>query len=627
MSQEKFERVVRIMQHRKDAQSPLLTEMLNVQRRYHADYVIPMPDMDEQPDLPPLTPALVSQAIDQPALTAAQVQPHLFCPPLDFTKDKGTKSREYARKRELALKHTHHKSKMRLQAYRMYRHMSGYATATMVVRPSWKDKEPVIEVRDPMSAYPEPKDASDMSRPADIGFIHRKSAGWIRATFPQSRTEVGGPIPPEDADLAELWEIVEWWDAEHVIWGIFGPSWGDATREFNRPGGAHQWLHTFPNRCGHAPVATMPRITLDRVATQIAHNTGIIDFMGRLLTLDMIAAERNVFPDRYIIGDQNQMVRIVTNGGEWADGRTGKTNILEGARIVGEMRSQPDPMTRAAYDTLERNFKVSTGMSSMQMGENGSNLRTGRALAEMYGVSVDPRVQELQAIAEHGYAELNESVLATWEHCFGEFGKRTIFAGFAGEGSVTDFDPARHVEGEYRNAVSYAIPGADVQGTTITLGQLYGTNAISLKTMRAKHPYIEDAELEARLVDSEQIERAMFDTVLQRAGAGELPITYLAKVAKAIIEGKHIADAIEAADEAARLEQAAQPPMPEDPALMAPPEAMPGLEAIGPGAEAMAALGAGPAPPPAADPGIGPTPGQVGLDQLMSAMRGGGAMR
>lgn len=613
-----FDAICRIMEHRRGAQSPVLTEMLEVRKRYHADYVIPLPDVDEQPDLPPLTPALVANAIDAPALTAAQVVPRIFCPPIDVSKLTGTRSREFARKREHAVKATWYSNKVRLQLYRWYRHLSGYATSFIVTRPGWRAGHPIVEVRDPLTAYPEPKDPADLSRLGDCGFVHPRSASWVRARFPQARREMGGPVPPPDSSDDVLWDIIEWWDAEHQVWGLLGPTHNDVDIE---PGGGQMELARFPNRAERCPVTTGPRITLDRVGTQVAHNTGIIDFMGRLLTLDMIAAERNVFPDRYIIGDQNQMVRIVTNGGQWADGRTGQTNVIEGARAIGELRSQPDPMTRAAYDTLERNYKVSTGQFGAQMGENTSNLRTGRAIAEIYGVSVDPRVMELQAIAEHALSEMNEDILVTWERCWPSL-KTTLFAGFAGNRSVDDFEPARHIEGEHRNAVTYTIPGADVQQTTITLGQLYGTDAISLKTMREKHPYIEDPELEERHVEEERIVRAMFDSVLTRAQAGELPLPYLARIAREIRKGKTIDEAVELADSELRREQATAPEAPEE-GLAAPPEAMPGLEGAAPAGDMLAALGAGPEGQPTGPP-IGPTDGQVGLDQLLSTMRGGG---
>lgn len=619
-----FDDIVQVVENRRAANSDLINEMLEVRKRYHADYIIPMPDLDDQPDLPPLTPALVANAIDAPALDAGQVLPDVFCPPIDFTKHTGVKSREYARKREHAVKSTWYASKMRLQLYRMFRHMCGYASATILTRPNYKLGMPYIEIRDPLSAYPEPKDAKDLDRVANIGFIHGRSATWLRNRFPAAAEENGGPIPRIERTDIEMWDMIEWWDDDQLVWGILGPQYPRNGRYQGNLNVAarHFHLKTFRNKIGRCPAVTMPRITLDRIATQVAHNTGIIDFMGRLLMLDMIAAERNVFPDRYIVGERNEMPRITSNAGNWADGRTGQTNMLEGVSQIGELKSQPDPMTRAAYDTLERNYKVSTGMSGLTMGENTSNLRTGRAISEIYGVSVDPRVMELQRIAEHGLAEMNEDILATWESCWPD-DKVTLFAGFAGNRSVDEIRPAKHIEGEHRNAVTYTIAGADVQQTTIALGQLYGTDAISLDTMRRKHPYIDDAEVEKRLVDGERIERAMFDTVLAKAQNGELPLTYLARVSRGIIDGKTIDEAVEEADEKLREEQATAPEAPPE-GMGAPPEAMPGLEAAAPAGEQVAALGAGPGPQPGGPP-IGPTDGQVGLDQLMSAMRGAGA--
>lgn len=629
MTMRSFEDICRIIEHRRDQDGPLINQMIEVRNRYHADYVIPIPDMDDQPELPPLTPALVANAIDAPALAAAQVQPDIFCPPLDPTKLSGVRSREYARKREHAIKATHYKSKMRLQAYRIFRHMGGYATAAMLVRPSYRLGFPIIETRDPLTAYPEPKAAEDMSRVADVGFVHHRSAGWIRQRFPHARRENGGPVGAPGTDGDELWDIVEWWDDDQTVWGLLGPQSihsGSATEGYLNSGGRigkELLLASYANKIGHCPAVTMPRITLDRIATQVAHNTGIIDFMGRLLMLDMIAAERNVFPDRYMVGDRGDIPRITSNNGQWADGRTGQTNLLAGVTQVGEMRSQPDPMTRAAYDTLERNYKVSTGQFGAQMGENTSNLRTGRAIAEIYGVSVDPRVMELQRIVEHGFAELNESILATWEACWPD-DKVSLFAGFAANRAVDEFIPAKHVEGSHDNAVSYTIAGADVQQTTIALGQLLGTEALSLASFRRRHPWIDDPDTEEQLVSIEKIDRALFDSVLMRAQGGELPLTYLATIGEQVKQGKSITEAIAAADAEIREQQAAAPEAPEDPALGAAPEEMPGLEALGAGAPAMAAMGAAPQPPGQGAP-IGPTEGQQGMAALISAMRAGGA--
>lgn len=621
-----FDEVVTIMQQRRDDQSPLIAAMIEVRNRYNADYVIPLPTLDDQPEFPPLTPALVANGVDAPAMSAAQITPDIFCPPIDFSKPSGKRSQEYAEKREHAIKATWHANKWNLQSYRLFRHLAGYATSAIVIRPDFKLGIPLIEIRDPLTAYPEPKAAEDVTRIGNAGFIHQRSADWIRRNFPATREEVGGPVAAQGRDEQELWDILEWFDEEQYTWGILGPTYPGSERGQDRfvvsEGriGRHFHLATTRNRTDMCPVVTGNRITLDRIATQLQHHLGIMDYMARLFTLDMIAAERNVFPDLYIIGDRGGSPRVVSNSGNWADGRTGQINVIEDANAVGQIRSTPDPMTRAAYDTLERNFKVSTGQFGAQMGENTSNLRTGRALSEMYGMSVDPMVMELQRIAEHALAEMNGDILRCWETYWPER-KVRLFAGFSGNRAIDEFEPERHVEEMHENSVSYTIAGADVQQTTIALGQLYGTDAISLETFRRRHPYIEDAEFERRAVESERMERTMFDSILQRASTGELPVRYLAVIARHLKDGVGIADAIEKADQELAEAQATPPPAPEAPMAL-PPEAMPGLEAAGAGGGALAALGAGPTPQP--EPTIGPTPNQVGLDQLMSAMRGGG---
>ena len=55
-----FEEIVGIVRQRQDIQSPLLNKMIEVKERYNGEYVIPLPSMDEEPVLPPLTPSLIS---------------------------------------------------------------------------------------------------------------------------------------------------------------------------------------------------------------------------------------------------------------------------------------------------------------------------------------------------------------------------------------------------------------------------------------------------------------------------------------------------------------------------------------------------------------------------------------
>ena len=87
--------------------------------------------------------------------------------------------------------------------------------------------------------------------------------------------------------------------------------------------------------------------------------------------------------------------------------------------------------------------------------------------------------------------------------------------------------------------VSHSIPGADVQATTIQLGQLLGMKGISLRTFRTKHPFIDDPEMEGRRVDEEQLEEAVLASIQQQALSGQLPVVYVGSV-RVILKRTHL---------------------------------------------------------------------------------------
>ncbi len=140
-----FDEIVGIVRLRQDAQSPLLERMLQVQERYNGDYVIPLPSMDNEPVLPPLTPALIAENVDAVAQRAASVVPFIGCPAIDESKERGIRSREYADIRRRALAATWYQSKYKVKIRRAYRHLAGYATTCLVVTPDFDKGLPRIE--------------------------------------------------------------------------------------------------------------------------------------------------------------------------------------------------------------------------------------------------------------------------------------------------------------------------------------------------------------------------------------------------------------------------------------------------------------------------------------------------
>lgn len=615
-----YDEVVRIMEVRRAANSRIVEMMLAVRTRYDGDLAIPLPDMDTAPIMPTLTPALVAQTIDHHAIRAASTPPGILVPPLDPMKDTGVRSKEYARIRQKALYATWFRNKFNLGIRRMYRHLTGYATAVAVVVPDYINEWPSIEVRDPLSAYPEPKAAEDLSPVANCGFIYERSAHHLRERYPKVRRENGGPIG-EPGDDTELWNVVEWLDEECCIIGILGPRDNmSRSAQDTRQGHVAPFmeLRRYPNPLGRCPVISMPRVTLDRIASQIQMQMGNIDLQAKMLALAIVAEERAVFPDRWVVGRPGEAPRIISNGGNWMDGRTGATNILDGVGAVGQLDSAPPDSTGRTIDRLERNFRVSVGDVPAFGGETYGALRTGRGIDSMLNASVDPMVQELQEIMQAGLGHLNELILDTWSGCFGhDLGgvkrKFELFSGWGGVADIIEFEPVTHVEST-ANSVSYAIAGADVQAVTIQVGQMLGAEMISQDTARQMHPWISDAEHEEQQLNLERLSNAAWQAAGQRLVAGEIPLETVPMLEKHLKNGKSIAEAMaEVQKEMQELQATPAVEPPPEAGMIAPPETMLGLEA-GP-------AGVAQPPPPDLAPQIGPSQGQQGLQQLFAALR------
>ncbi len=586
-----FEEIVGIIRQRQEAQSPLLERMLDIKERYNGDYVIPLPSMDEEPILPPLTPALISENIDAVAQRAASVMPFIGCPALDPSKERGRRSRQYADVRKRALAATWYQNRFKVKMRRAYRHLAGYATTALCIYPDFELGMPKIEVRDPLGVYPEPQAAENYDVPRNCGFIYGKSGDWLRANYPASRTENGGPVASDENARQELWDVCEWVDAEHIVIGIMGPRYAYHNQSYSYHSTQLE-LSRAINRAGMPCVITPGRITLDKIASSVSNVVGMTDLMAKLMALEIIAQEKAIFPDRYIIGRSGQVPMIV--GGEWKDGREGEVNVLLDAEQIGELRSSPDPATNIAIDRLERNARISTGTVPQIGGESYGALRTGRGIDALMGASLDPRVQELQETMEAHLPYLNECIFACYRGYFDQQ-KFVTFTGYSGDFGHVEFTPEEHFE-SFDNVVSHSIPGADVQGTTIQLGQLLQMKGISLNTFRVKHPFVDDPEAEGRRVDEEQLEEAVMAGIQQQAAQGTMPIVYVAKIEKFRKDGHDIFESIRRADEELRKEQAEEIPEPAEGQMMAP-EAAPGLAG---GPEMMA----GAPPPEQAPPGI-----------------------
>jgi hypothetical protein len=603
-----FNEIVNIVKDLQIQQGPVLNRMKDILDRYDGDWVLPLPDIDKEPNLPPLTPALIADAVDNMAMRAASVRPVNIFPAIDPNKDRGRRSREYAEKRRKIVAATYHNSKWNLARRRYYRQLAAYHTCSLVVLPDFQTGLPKIEVRDPLGTYVEPQANEELRQPEYVAFVTRHSAEYLRRVYPQSRQENGGPI--HSHDLRELWDCVEWYDLDQTVFGIIGPVWDDRRMSNERPWITpwQQLSPAYPNRVGASPAVVPHNVSLGRIASRIGSMLGNVDLQARLMALDILAQEKAIWPDMYAIGRSGGMPRII--GGTWKDGREGDINLLQDVESIGQIRSTPDVRTTQIIDRLERNFRTSTGLLPQFGGETYGALRTGRGIDALTGMALDPRIQELHEISEAWLPHLNAVILETYKAYWPDK-KFSMYSGWPGDKGIVEFTPKEHIE-TTDNTVSYNLPGADVIQQTQILGSLRGAKAISGKTFRAMHPYIDDPEAEERLVQDEDFDEALRQSILQKLLTGELPLVASALIKKYVADGLDIFDAVVKADEEMRARQATQAPEP-PPGMAAAPETMPGMAAP---PEQMMAMQA---PPGQAGPAMAPDR-RAQMAQILQAM-------
>lgn len=612
MAPKDFQEAVAIVRSRRLAQSALIGQMVQVQQRYNGTYTLPVSKSDDQSDRPIVSPALINEAVDTPALRAASVEPMWFCPALDPTKDKGTKSVDRANTRSKALVSTYRQSKAKLILRKAYRQIAGYGMAAMVIVPDDKTNMPRLSLRDPLSAYPEPKDSHDVSLVENVGFVYLKSGNWLRSRYPEAREENGGPVMDSVAVGGnDLWEVLEWMDETTTRVGVMGQHrqqtrWG--TTEMPMELGGKE-VHSWPNRLGFCPAVVPQTITLDRLVSRLYFMCAKTDLMAYLIDLDIQATEKSIFPDRWISSQPNETAEIVGADGRWQDGRTGHVNILKGMAGIGELRGTPDPNNKNTINQLEEYARQDTALTDSMTGQvGGQAMRTGRGLSTLQGISVDPRIQEMQQIMEISLECMNEAIFATFEK---EWGNRsyTLFTGLEGDDSHVSFTPNVELAESHESMVSYAIPGADAGQQTVEIAQLVQAGLMSRKTGRRQHPHIKNPFQQEREILEEELDDAQLVALKQTAIQGQLPPQIAAAIRIHVREGMELDEAIIAAHNEEQKRQATVAP-PAGPDQIAAPEAMPGLGAPGTGQ-----------PPNPAGPGAPP-----GLDEAQGMKRLIGAL-
>lgn len=581
------EEIINIYTTRSRINDHAKAKMRNVRDYYNGDVVVPLPELDT--DEQSAVANLLAQGLDQTAMRIASTSPDIFCPPTDASTKR---ARDNATKRRKAIFGWWENSRMDLQLGKRARHLIGYSTTVTQLRFNAKKGCPEWYSRDPLTAYPAKMLGVDDMRPRDVIFAYERSLGWLQEQYPEvAQRFVSDGNVNEDHPI----EMIEYVDGhEQVLIGtraaIETVTFGSATT--TSPFIAVE-LERVPNLLGETPVVFAQRISLDDAQGQFDGILGMYQMQARLMALEVIAVQKGVFPDTWLVGRAGETPQIVNP----ADGLTGEVGVVRGGDLR-DMQMQPGYMTNPAIDRLERAQRLTAGIPQEFGGESTSNIRTGRRGDAVLSATVDFTVQEAQRIMARSLQEENRLAVEIAKKYSGRRA-RSFYVNFKNVKGQVDYVPNENFDST-ENVVSYSQAGADINNLVIGGGQRVGMGTMSKRSFMAIDPLVDDPEFEHDTVIAEQLEAALLAAVQNQAAEGILPPADLARIMDLVAnDKKELAEAVEQVQREAQERQAEQVP------AMSP-EAQPGLALPGMGAEGT------PVEEPAAD--------AVGLEQLLGAL-------
>jgi hypothetical protein len=572
------EDIVGMLQERKQAQSPLLQNMARLRDAYNGDIVVPLPEMDRQEQAAVAN--LISTGLDQSAMRISSVMPNLYYPAVK-PGDRASEKRSSIR-RDATLGWWE-ANKMPLKLRRRARHMIGYASSPVILRPDRKRGIARWELRSPLSTYAAPTEDPDDITPLDCIFTFGRSYKWLQTNYPdriaQLNTNGKAPAPHE------IFEVVEYVDGEVTVMAVIGKK-SDPYSPYMQ-GAAYVELERVPNRTGICPAVVPGRITLDRPMGQFDGLVGMYQMQAKLMALEVIAVERGIFPDTYLISRPGESAKFISGP---FDGRTGMVNVVAGGDLKEAGQAQ-GTASGALIDRLERSMRITSGTPAEFGGESTTNIRTGKRGDAILSAVVDFPVQEAQEILAASMQEENKRAIAIAKTYFGEQ-RRSFYV--SRNAKHVDYVPNKDFETDDNN-VTYSYAGADANALVVGLGQRIGLGTMSKRSAQEVDPLIADPEREHDRVVQEALEQALLASVQQQAQAGTIPPSDLAKIMQIVVSDKlPLAEAIEKVNKLAQERQATAAPV-------GSPETQPGLGAPGMGMEQPGSL-----PPATAGPTAGP---------------------
>ena len=598
------EQVLSLYRQRLAFYAPLHSKMRMIQQIYNGSFQVPLPDMED--NALPSAPNLLAQGLDQMAGRVASTSPMV-----QFSSMKPG-VRLYDRRAMTAARTVTgwwQAERLPMKMKQRARHFIGYAMSPVVMRWDQRNNRPFRQVRHPLETFPSTDVIPGSVSPTDCLFAYRRSVAWMRdAGYAASLYALTGDSQmPLDATVL----LVEYVDSEGTMLLAAGYRQNDQgngyTVDYTGQAMRSVILEAYPNPGGIMPVVVPMRVTLDSMTGQFDNMVGLYYQQAKLMALEVIAVEKGIFPDTYLISRPGEVGRFLDGP---HDGRTGLVNVVAGGDIR-EVQSQPGYLTNPTIDRLERNQRVTAGIPAEFGGESSTNIRTGRRGDAVLSAVIDYPVAEAQEAFAFALEEENRVAIRMAKRWDGDE-QRTIYVGTGNSMKPVTYVPNETFETE-DHVVSYPAAGADLNNLIIGIGQRVGLGIMSKQTAATLDPYIDNPESEHDAIIAEGLEQALMSGMQQQAASGQMPPLVVAKVMKLVRNDRmELAEAFNRVTEDALKEQEQ---MQQAEQAAGPPGGMTAEQAMAPGA--LAAMAGGmPAIP-------GATPTQQSLGDMLNTLRKG----
>ncbi|TSA57461.1 MAG: hypothetical protein D4R39_02335 [Methylophilaceae bacterium] len=556
--------IAQLLFDRQALQGPMIENMRQLRDTYNGDLVIPLPEMDRREKSAVAN--LITTGLDQTAMRIASTMPSVYYPALE---DGNRASEKRASTRKRATMGWWEANKMPLKMRRRARWLIGYASSPVILRPDTKWGAARWDIRDPLNTFPSSGEDPDEMTPQNCIFTYTRSRAWMQTRYPDALSKLKSSKTAKPDDLVR---IAEYTDAEVTVLmasSTIKPNLFDTDMR----GLPNVELERIHNKTGMCLAVVPGRITLDRPMGQFDSLVGMYNLQSKLMALEVIAVERGIFPDTYLISRPGETARFVAGP---YDGRSGQVNVVQGGDIR-EMAANPGFATNGMMDRIERAQRIASGTPAEFGGESTSNVRTGKRGDAILSAVVDFPIQEAQEIFAASLQEENKRAIAICKTYFGNERKSFYVSSRGAKGHV-DYVPNKDFEDD-NNVVTYSHSGADANSLVVGLGQRIGIGIMSKQTAQEIDPFISDPEMEKDRVVSEGLEQALLQSIQTQASQGAIPPADVAAIVVLVASDKmDLAAAVTKVHDDAQKRQATVAPA-------GAPETMPGLGAPGMGAE------------------------------------------